>query len=309
MLVMPESGFSRSVEKHNVDLIAMVDWIEASTVFLGAATSKSDVVDVLCEEDVYDDQDFAAEIVDQAWQLLRVNAAALGANALVDVQARTVQPTGDWRTCAPTAFFLLLSIAPRYARLREKLAGDYANQGALFEQVTRDAIAARGWAVHSTGWQSGMAAETFARLVDGVQAFLREPLRVPDTEEYLTSANDAGLDLVCLWPYFDDRPAAPVMFVQCASGANWRTKLKTPDPELWHKMIPFIVSPTRAISIPFVLDEASFKKTALLQSGVLLDRVRLLRRLDAAKQWMNADAQQKVQDWVESKLDALEAAS
>ncbi len=309
MLTLPEERFARSVKKHNVDLVALADWIEASAVFLQEPVSMSDVIDLLCEEGVYDDQDFASERVDEAWDLLRENAEALGPNALVTVTDRTVEPVGAWSERPATALVLALSIAPMYAGLRAHLKDKYAEQGALFERVAQAALVARGWSVHLTGWQAGMEAQKFGDLIDGVQHFLFEPLRVPAAEELLSSANDAGLDLVCVWPFQDARPAAPALFVQCASGANWKTKLKTPDPEVWQKLIAFIVTPTRAIAIPFLLDGEVFKKSAMLQSGVLIDRLRLLRDLGAPDAWLDADTRTGLVTWLEPKLAGLAAAA
>ena len=153
-----------------------------------------------------------------------------------------------------------------------------------------------------------MGTTAFDQLVDGVQEFLFEPLRVPGAEELLTSANDAGLDLVCVWSFGDSRPAAPALFVQCASGANWRKKLKTPDPELWLKLIAFIVTPTRAIAIPYLLDSEAFNKNALLQSGVLIDRQRLLRDLGEPVQWLDKDTRERLVTWLGPKLACLTVA-
>lgn len=309
MLALPERHFSRSVNAHNVDIIALHDWIEASAAFLGEAVSKAEVVDILCEEGVYAEQDFASERVDEAWQLLRDNAAALGPNSLVRVEGRRVVPNGPWTERPATALALALSLAPLYASLRGALQGDYPTQGALFERVAHDALRAKGWTVHPTGWQAGMEALAFDALVEGVQQFLYEPTRAPAAAGMLTAANDAGLDLVCLWSFNDQRPASPAMMVQCASGANWRDKLHTPSPDLWRQLINFIVVPTKAIAIPFLLDHSAFHESAMRLTGVLLDRLRLFRDLGAPDTWLKDTTKQELVAWLPGKVSALETAA
>jgi len=66
------------------------------------------------------------------------------------------------------------------------------------------------------------------------------------------------------------------------------------------------VTPTRAISVPFILDEEAFRKTALQQSGVLLDRIRLLGQLGDPAGWLDPTVGGKVTNWVRAQLSALE---
>ena len=48
------------------------------------------------------------------------------------------------------------------------------------------------------------------------------------------------------------------LFSQCASGANWDKKLKTPDLQIWQKIISFTTIPKRGFSLPFALLKNEF---------------------------------------------------
>lgn len=59
MLQFPSTGFGRSVNTHNVQLDALVEWIEGCITFDEEVLSWIDIVDQLMEEQLYEDQDFA----------------------------------------------------------------------------------------------------------------------------------------------------------------------------------------------------------------------------------------------------------
>ena len=76
MLALPDNGMSRSIDKHNIAFEYLCDWIEGSILFDETTDQFSvmDVVDVLIGEDIYDEQDFAEEIVVDAWKELNRRA-------------------------------------------------------------------------------------------------------------------------------------------------------------------------------------------------------------------------------------------
>jgi hypothetical protein len=67
MLSLPTRGVWRSVEEHNVQLDTLCDWIEGSVLFQDERElPAAEIVSALCESKIYDDQDFAWEIVQYA---------------------------------------------------------------------------------------------------------------------------------------------------------------------------------------------------------------------------------------------------
>ena len=67
MLALPIKGISRSVEKHNIDLSIMCDWIEGSVLFEDDELSQIEIADTLMEEQIYDDHDLCMEMISNAW--------------------------------------------------------------------------------------------------------------------------------------------------------------------------------------------------------------------------------------------------
>ncbi|GAJ16687.1 unnamed protein product, partial [marine sediment metagenome] len=59
MLAIPTRGIYRSVKEHNVELDVFSDWIEGTILFDEADLSNVDIVDILCEDLICDDQNFA----------------------------------------------------------------------------------------------------------------------------------------------------------------------------------------------------------------------------------------------------------
>ena len=76
MLALPTSDFSQPTGtppdiEHNIKLSVLCDWIEGSVLFDGEDISQTDIVDILREEEVYDDPDTAMDLVTSAWNVLK----------------------------------------------------------------------------------------------------------------------------------------------------------------------------------------------------------------------------------------------
>ena len=71
MLELPSNGFQVSVNEHNVRLGILVDWIEGCITFSDDVLSQGDVIDVLCENSIYREQDYAAEMVGNAEKITK----------------------------------------------------------------------------------------------------------------------------------------------------------------------------------------------------------------------------------------------
>ena len=111
MLTLPKSGMARSVEpEHNVELDALCDWVEASVAFAKLQfLSGSDIVDVLCEEEIYESQDFAWELVDNAISELQRRRDCLGDGTPFEVQGDRIVRTKNWEDVPAYSFCLTLA--------------------------------------------------------------------------------------------------------------------------------------------------------------------------------------------------------
>ena len=65
MLTLPDNRMPRSIKMHNIAFEYLCDWIEGSILFDETEDEFSvmDVVDILISEEIYNDQDFAEQIV------------------------------------------------------------------------------------------------------------------------------------------------------------------------------------------------------------------------------------------------------
>lgn len=93
----------------------------------------------------------------------------------------------------------------------------------------------------------------------------------------LSDQKDAALDLVSWRPFPDKRRAMVMAWGQCATGADWRSKLTELEPRAWctswlHEMP--LVLPLRAFFVPHRVGDTHWN-VAAAKAGVLFDRCRI----------------------------------
>lgn len=309
MLTRPAKGFNLSVAGHNIDLEIFADWLEASALFSDADVSAGDIVDFLLDEALYTSQDFAWEFMDNVFSTITVRSILMGDNYPFYVRhgSRLVRKD-DWRAFAPYSFCLALSLSQTYPTWASSFGKNYTRQGELFEALTAESMTAHyiGWTVKNTGW-TRTTPKKINQIVAEVSDWLGEA-----TGEITTwtraQANEAGLDLLCFRPYSDFRGGFPSFLVQCASGKDWKDKLKTPDLRIWTKIVTFSNDPKKAFSMPFALSQKDFIFHGNLVDGLLLDRCRLLAPAPNAAQWASATISNDLVDWLETRIPSLPVA-
>lgn len=308
MLALPDSGMSRSVTKHRVDLEMMVDWLEANLLLLDEEISGSDLVDLLCENEIYDgdNQDFVWEFVKNIFNTMVWRKRKLG----VSYPFERIGPehwlrSENWLDHVEYAFCLLLSIAPHFRKYRKAAEIDFGEQGEIFERLTIEAVSTefRDWRVHLTGWSRENPVK-LGTVVDQLANILNES--TGDLQPWTTHrSNEAGLDLVLYRPFPDGRIAFPVYLCQCASGHDWSKKLKTPDLRVWEKIVTFSVSPKKAFAMPFAISDEEFRRVANIADGLFIDRIRLLAPGRRNEIWINEGLRNELAQWVEPKIGFL----
>ncbi len=303
MLPVPENGLRRSITKHNSDLDIACDWVESSVVFDDERISKTDVVDLLLENGFYDSQDFATQFVDDVWSVLRVRAERIGDVSGLSVNGRRIKRTLEWRDFPAYAFCLAISCAPMYAALREN--ADPVNQGALFEEFSENALKGvfPGWTINRVGWSPDNT-QRLGEIIDDLTLNLRE-VAGAERDIHLTNyTNELGLDIIAFRPFQDSHASIPVLMFQCASGLDWKSKRKTPDLDIWRKVISFTSSPIRAMTIPYAFADArDFRRETTPINGICAERYRLL---DGFKRVDDSQAIQQLNErlaaWVTQRL-------
>ncbi len=308
MLKPPSKGFARSVKVHNVEVDALAEWVEGCVTFDEPKASLIDVADLLVEEQIYDEQDFAMVRIGDAWTELRRRKAILGSACPYTVSAMRVERVKGWRETPAYSFCLMLSLQVPYRDEFTALFGnDYTAQGALFERLTVEALGKFGWKTHSTGWSKG-AANSILDKVEALASHLGEPSRADAVELWTEErAKDGGLDVVAHLPFPDALSGRPLLYVQCASGENWKDKRSTPVLDLWDKLLDLATRPRRGISIPFALLADDFRRAANYDLlSLLLDRHRLSGpALSGKKVWLSPSLTRDLNSWTASRLPAL----
>jgi hypothetical protein len=308
MLSPPTKGFALSVNKHNVELDALVEWIEGCITFDEKRVSQIDVVDILLEEQFYRNQDFAKSRVNDAWNELSRRARCLGSASPFRVSSSHIEQLKSWKRTAAYAFCLMLSLQVSYRSAFTAIFGtDYTEQGMLFERLTAESIGALGWKTHATGWSKEAPASIFER-VEALAQHLGEPSRAEAIGIWTEAdAKDGGLDVVCHIPFRDEWSGRSLYFVQCASGENWKEKRSTPDIALWDKLLDFATRPSRGLSIPFALLANDFRRAANSDNlSLVLDRHRLSAPSETTrKTWLSKQLTRDLNNWTQERIAAI----
>lgn len=309
LLVIPTTGFGRSVSSHNVEIDVLCDWIEASILFGAENISKREIVDELLENNVYQEQQFATELVDMGWSELRKRHSSLLTHSPLIFKNQSVELSGgDWRLYPGHSFCLILSLMKWYKDWAKKFGANFTKQGELFELMVRDSVQSlfNEWVVSVTGW-SRCQARKLNEVVDAVVSYVGEP-RTTNLERWTTTKkNEAGLDLVCRRRFRDGRGGCPVYLFQCASGGNYEDKLHTPNLLLWRRLIEFTAMgmPQKAFATPFAFLDDQFTRNCNLVDGLLLDRYRILEAVTKNELWLTPSVSSEIIEWTQSRVNTL----
>jgi hypothetical protein len=309
MLDIPSKGFAESVTVHNGDLAIHVDWVEASLLFAAESLSRSDIVDVLIENNIYHNQDFANEWVGNLFPEIDRRIAMLGKGGALRRDRNRIVRSMSWENYPAYAFCVALGILPLYGQLRGDGVGhDYSEQGRLFERLSEESLKAQNWDVCSVGW-SKERAESLVEKIGHLASTVGEN-SVQGAAELWTEphAKDCGLDLMAWYGFGDARTGRPICLVQCASGANWDQKLHTPNLQTWKKLIDFATEPRRGMTIPFALDDDTLRRRANTDLLMfILDRHRLLvpARYDQ-NAFPSVGLRDELVAWTRGRLDSLQ---
>lgn len=306
MISLPERGIATSRKKHNIDHVILCDWLEASILFKGESVSGSDIVDVLTENGIYSDQDLAWEAANDLLSMLGTRSVLIGDGYPLEPSTYGFAPKGHWDDYAPYAFCLMLSLAKSHGKwIADTFGADYNEQGALFEDLTAEAVALTfgGWQVHSTGWTRTRTNHIRAVVSDicvRINESAGEVLRW--TRE---TTKEAGLDLISWRPFQDGTIGVPIYLWQCASGMDWERKRHTPNLDLWSRLVSWTVRPGKAMAMPFALSEQDMRQSSVLVAGPLLDRHRLLEPGIQTRDWITDALKDRIIDWLWPRVAQL----
>ena len=312
MLALPTHGFSQPTDvspdeiKHNIDIDIFCDWIESCVLFDEENLSMTDIVDILIDENIYDDQELALQVVERAWNELKRRVSWIGCGSPFSFHRQTIRTEDSWEENPAYSFCILLSMPQCYTGWSTDPHGvGYSEQGRLFESLTKASIENQflDWEILQTGWSASNPVK-LSELVDEVAS------RLGENKGEISSwadpdGKDEGLDLLCYRPFPDKRVGVPVYLIQCASGKHWSDKLDEPNLNVWTKIVLFAAKPRKAFAIPFALLEEDFMRTCNQVNGMLLDRYRLLAAARYNGEWVPTCLKTEIIDWIKPRLNAL----
>ncbi len=301
MLALPTKGIDRSIGEHNCDVGVFCDWIEANVTFCQEELAFIDVCDELLNHEVYEDQDFVREFVSTCWDELLFRTKAYGVESIFSVHKVRLKRVSAWGEKLGHTFCLLLSLAPNYDWWKEV---SYNEQGMLFEELSNDSILnILNFKTYPTGWSR-----------DNTKCFREHVVEICNQLNFgggnidkWDGANkkEYGLDILAYYDFEDNRTGTPYYMFQCASGHNWKAKLKTPDLEIWGEVLNPSVHPCRGFAIPFCLGAAEFDRSCTKVGGIMLDRSRILGASNTQKNWLNDKLKEKLTNWCTPRVDWL----
>ena len=304
MLALPRR-IERSVSSHISDLAVFCDWLESTVMFDDLRVSQGDVVDFLCEQEIYDDNnpDFCMDFVTSAWREVRRRLRWIGSGSPLQVKDQRIVRVREWRAAPAHAFCLVLGLAPYYEEWVPQFGHDYTKQGELFEKLVAASVCRlfHEWKLIRTGWSRNKTS-SLSEVVNVLANEIHE--EIGNVKKYGgQKAKECGLDIFWHRPFPDARGGHPVFLGQCASGANWSQKLHTPEDSVWRKLVDWKFPPSRAFAVPFALSDGDFARRCNQFSGLFLDRYRILIPAARDSKWLPDDLAAEINGWVEPRVN------
>lgn len=305
MLLLPKRGIIRSVKEDNSDPVVVADWIEASCMFYCRELSIRDVVDVLMEENIYDDQDMATNFINARWDELQRRARLTGSSYGIRVESQKVRTFHDWEKFPAHAFCLVLSLAIKYDWWFEHFQSNYNEQGELFEFLTAESlqVITPDWECTIGGWSRNTRL-TFEELVNDVAARIGDgSVRLDDWKD--CDQKDLTLDVLHYRHFLDELPGRPTTFIQCASGGDWKKKIGKPNLEVWKDVVRTFTPPTKGFAVPFCFEDAEFRRNCVKAQGLMLDRLRILSAGLKRETWLSRETTDRILQWLSPLIAGL----
>ncbi len=288
MIKPPLTGMQRSITQNNTDPSAVADWIEISVLFGGEVVSDGELIDVLEEQQIAS-TDGGAELsvadtiisdarVEIQKRVRFTGPMTTGGGGYILTGRRRFAPVVErWENDPIRAFLLILSMFRRHSDWAADIK-DYTQQGEIFERVCEALLQNlfTTWTVKRVGWSPGDT-QGIIPIIQLVSGMLNSSGHAEINKWVSTNNKDGGLDLVAVRRFAEDtREGLPAYLIQCASGANWRSKIATPSVSSWHKWLDTAVQPSAGLTAPFVISKDMLARAQLEGQSIVLDRLRLL---------------------------------
>jgi len=280
---------------------ALADWAEAACLFGSrVSVSEHELEDALGDAGV-PDPDLA---VSNIWQEIDLRQHIGGrAYPMRSLKGRLEQSRG-WSENPAYAFQLLLACQSRYKSSRINRAG-WSVTAKLFERLSTLALERYlgGKAINAGAPREGAVPTGFGDCLDYLcqnLAEVRGAIRL-----YTSRTKDDGVDVVAWCPFGDGRPGQVILLVQCAAGADWKSKTTEISLGLWREHIDWVTEPLKAFTFPFVcIDDTLWRRLSREAEGLILDRLRITSMFIAGGDSFSA-VQTQLKEWCQEQLARL----
>jgi len=279
----------------------LTDWAEASCLFGSQASiSEHELEDALEDAGITDPDEAAPNI----WHEIDLrHYAGGGAYPVKSLQGR-LERTQEWHENPAYAFQLLLASQSYYQSIRITRT-HWGITAKLFERLSTLALEQylRGKAINIGAPRDGAVPAGFGDCLDHLCQNLGEmqgAIRL-----YTSRTKDDGVDVVAWCPFGDGRPGQVIILVQCAAGADWRSKTTEISLGLWREHIDWVTEPLKAFTFPFVcIDDTLWRRLSRETEGVLLDRLRIASMFMAGGDSFST-VQAQLKEWCQEQLARL----
>ena len=216
---------------------------------------------------------------------------------------------GSWGDHPAYTMLLLLDHGRTYAGVDTNVGSD-SLEARLFEKIVQaGAVGLFGGPAVRFGWpiEPGWPTHPIERINHLADLLGLEPERLDTGEKVDPSDKDKGLDVVSAWTALDVGPngGQPWVLLQCAAGANWKSKTGEPALSEWRDLLAWNGPLLKGVAIPWRNpDNWSITRVSRkFQSALVLERERLVRgRPDAH---LDAETAAAIRAWCQVRIDEL----
>jgi hypothetical protein len=239
----------------------VADWVELFITFGKGDISKTQLSSYVQASRGSDPDD---DFVDNVWDILRSRILLYGNPAPFAVHPLLVDSLIDWEEYPEYLACLIYSLEgnPNTPHASAAEAGKY------FERISNEAIKnyIRGESI-IYGFPADQDLTTIANSI------LKEHFNYSPPHY----RKDRNLDIIAWRSFEDNRASQIILFVQCASGNNWKTKIKELNLRAWEQYIHFAAPLLKGFSVPVIIADKELLKEISTDAGVVIDRPRLFR--------------------------------
>jgi hypothetical protein len=243
----------------SIEIVA--DWVELYVTFLKDSISKTQLISYIQASTGSDVDD---GFIDNVWGRLRERLILYGSTPPFSVEPNLVSSIIDWEHFPEYLTCLIYALEGN----PNTTAASAAEAGKYFERISNEAI--RNY-IDGKSLIYGFPGE------QSVEELANQILKEKFNHLPPYYRKDRDLDIIAWKSWNDDRASQIILFVQCAAGGNWKTKIKDLNLRAWEKYIDFAAPLLKGFAVPVIISDKEILNEISTDAGVIIDRPRLYR--------------------------------